>query len=775
MRAVIMAGGKGTRLHPLTERLPKPMARLCGRPVIEYILKLLADHGIRESTLTLQYLPQLIERHFPDGEFAGMPLHFSIETQPLGTAGSVKFAAGAGEEVLVISGDALCDLPLSKAIESHRANGADATIITVQVEDPREYGMVISGADDVITGFVEKPSFTQVTSDLANTGIYILSPKALSLIPNGKQYDFACDLFPNMLEKGMRLQNCTLEGYWCDIGDLDAYRRAQSDLLAGRVKCSLKGTYSRDGNVFACHQPTGDYTINAPVYIGAGVHIGKGVVIGPNTVLDYGCSVAAGTVVRESVLLPDCAVGEHVSVDGAVVCPSVRIQSKVSLEEGCAVGEEAVVGSGSSIHRNMRIAAGVTIPENAVISSHTRSSRALAMQFDDDGFCGEIGTDLTPEVAVRIGCAIGTIADGKTVGIATDDTHSMRVLSKAIVSGISSAGSSVIDFGAVPLPVFSFGLRYNALNFGIYMQITKSGSIRLFGEAGLPIPRKVERQIETVLARSDFKRAKDEQFGEYVAMPGIGVIYTTELLRLAPEGLEGMHAVVQCKNKQLERILGDVLRKLGCNVGGGTLVLQLSSDASNLTLSDPEVKITPHRTVAAYCLSMFRDHKDVAVEHDFPRGIDMLAEQYGQKVYRYFSSPADGSDRTVRTLAATQQAPRDGLMLAVILLSYLKRHNVTLSQLDGQLPVFVVEEQTVDIGIPPVRLLSQFPSEKTGEGILVRNDRGTVFMRSRKQGNAIRVFAEAVNAEVARELCFDFAKQLKETNDTLKKDNNDKN
>ena len=200
MKAVIMAGGRGTRLRPLTERCPKPMARLCGRPVVEYILELLAKNGVTESVLTLQYLPDQIVSHFPDNSFAGIALSFCEEAQPLGTAGSVKNAAGQiGEDLLVISGDALCDFSLREAMDQHAARCADVTIVTARVGDPREYGLVIADSDGHVTGFIEKPSFAQATSELANTGIYILSPHAVEMIPDGQIFDFAADLFPRML------------------------------------------------------------------------------------------------------------------------------------------------------------------------------------------------------------------------------------------------------------------------------------------------------------------------------------------------------------------------------------------------------------------------------------------------------------------------------------------------------------------------------------------------------------------------------------------------
>ena len=313
MKAVIMAGGQGSRLRPLTENVPKPMARLCGRPVVEYILELLAENGIFESVLTLQYLPERLTGHFEGAEFAGVKLSFCEEEAPLGTAGSVKNALGAPDgPALVISGDALCDFPLRQAAEAHRESGAAVTIVTAKVDDPREYGLVVADETDRITGFVEKPSYAQATSELANTGIYILSPEAVNMIPEGRKFDFASDLFPAMLERGMLLKNCTLSGYWCDIGDLGAYRRAQADLLAGRVRCRLRGERDAAGNYFAGRRPAGRYELTPPVWVGEGVRIGGNAQVGEGSVLDDGCTVGAGAQVRvEQRMIPPTVLAEQ--------------------------------------------------------------------------------------------------------------------------------------------------------------------------------------------------------------------------------------------------------------------------------------------------------------------------------------------------------------------------------------------------------------------------------------------------------------------------------
>ena len=238
MKAVIMAGGEGSRLRPLTCTMPKPMVKLCGRPVSEYILDLLSKHNCTDAIFTLRYLGSQIEDHFDSGRYNGINLDFSYEDTPLGTAGCVKKAAKLwelkdGENFIVISGDAMCDFNLSAAMSFHIESGADATLITSRVEDPREYGCVIS-KNGFVSGFSEKPSYTGAVSDYVNTGVYILSNKILELIPENTMWDFSQNVFPQMLKSGMKLASYEEKGYWCDIGDFTSYKRCQRDMLRDR-------------------------------------------------------------------------------------------------------------------------------------------------------------------------------------------------------------------------------------------------------------------------------------------------------------------------------------------------------------------------------------------------------------------------------------------------------------------------------------------------------------------------------------------------------------
>lgn len=236
MKAVIMAGGEGRRLRPVTGELPKPLAPLVGRPVMEHILRLLRREGFTRVCAALGYRAGAIEERFGDGSALGLSLQYRREETPLGTAGGVKNCADftGGEDFLVISGDAACDFALAELMRAHQRSGAAVTLALYRHPEPLPYGLAVTDGEGLVRSFVEKPDWSRVVTDLVNTGIYVLSPRAMALVPEGKAFDFARDLFPLLLQRGEKLLGVAMEGYWCDIGTPLAYYRCCVDALEGR-------------------------------------------------------------------------------------------------------------------------------------------------------------------------------------------------------------------------------------------------------------------------------------------------------------------------------------------------------------------------------------------------------------------------------------------------------------------------------------------------------------------------------------------------------------
>src|SRR5438105_3238395 len=320
-----MAGGEGSRLRPLTSNQPKPMLPLVNRPMMEHIVGLLKRHGFDDIVVTLAFMPNAIRTYFGDGSEFGVRMVYATEEQPLGTAGSVRNAMDElDERFLVISGDVLTDIDLAKIVAFHEEREALATVGLVAVENPLEFGIVITRDDGSIERFLEKPTWGQVFSDTINTGIYVLEPEIFDAIPAGEPVDFSADVFPELLADGAPLFGCVNEGYWEDVGNLEAYVRAHRDVLDGKVIIDVPGFRLTEG-----------------VWLGEGAEIDPDAKIdGPAVIGDY-CKVEAGAQLHEySVLGSNVVVRDETFIERSVVHDNAYLGNGVRLR-GCVIGRSS--------------------------------------------------------------------------------------------------------------------------------------------------------------------------------------------------------------------------------------------------------------------------------------------------------------------------------------------------------------------------------------------------------------------------------------------------
>ena len=350
MKGIIMAGGAGSRLRPLTCDLPKPMVPVMNRPVMQYSIDLFRKYGINVIGATLQYLPGMIQEYFGGGEQDSISLHYFIEDRPLGTAGSVKNAQEILDDTfIVLSGDALTNIDLEKAVEFHRKNQSIATLVLKKVEIPLEYGVVMTQEDGRIVRFLEKPGWGEVFSDTVNTGIYILEPQVLEYFEPGVKFDFSRDLFPRLLEDKQPMFGYVTEEYWCDVGDTNSYLQAHFDIMDGSVGFKPDAKEIEDGiwveeGVYI--HPSAK--LEAPCYIGRNTRIEEGVNLHPFTVIGENNCIGKYSSIKRSVLWNHNNIGRNVEIRGTILCDNTRIGNDCSIFEGCAVGRIPICRKESS-------------------------------------------------------------------------------------------------------------------------------------------------------------------------------------------------------------------------------------------------------------------------------------------------------------------------------------------------------------------------------------------------------------------------------------------
>jgi mannose-1-phosphate guanylyltransferase/phosphomannomutase len=523
MKAVIMAGGFGTRLRPLTAHLPKPLVPVGNVPIMEHTVRLLRRHGFTDLLVLLYFLPEAITSYFEDGSRWGVRMTYVTPTADLGTAGAVKFAAGElAEPVLVISGDVLTDFDLTAAVDFHRKRRAEATMVLTRVESPLAYGIVIADHDGRIVRFLEKPSWGEVFSDTINTGIYILEPSVYAAVPNGRTYDFGKELFPALLASGRSLWGHVAEGYWKDVGDLGEYRRAHLDLLQGRIGVEIPGTRSEGPGhtVWLDKGARVDYTstLSGSVIIGRGAQVAPGArvansVIGPEAIIHPGADIEG------SVLWDGVEVGPGAVIKEAIVGRKSQIKANAFLAEGvviadfCRIGESSVVKANAKVWPYKEVEDGATLAISLVWGE--RWSRSL---FGRYGVSGLANIEIPPDFAAKLGAAFGTtVGKRKTIITSRDHHKASRMINRALMAGLLSVGVDVQDLGVAPIPVVRYQIPALGLAGGTHVRKSPYDpqllDMKFFDHRGLECAPDREKAVERLFFMEDFHRASMDETG----------------------------------------------------------------------------------------------------------------------------------------------------------------------------------------------------------------------------------------------------------------------
>jgi mannose-1-phosphate guanylyltransferase / phosphomannomutase len=521
VKAVVMAGGEGTRLRPVTSNQPKPMVPIVGKPCMEHIVELLRTHGFEDVIITVAFLPQAIRSYFGDGESLGVHIEYSVEESPLGTAGSVRLAADKLDDTfLVISGDALCDFDLAKLVKSHRKKGAAVTIGLKSVPNPLEFGIVVVDDEGRVERFLEKPSWGQVFSDTINTGVYVLEPEVLQHVPTDRPFDFSKELFPLLLEMGRPIYGFPMEGYWQDIGNLDQYRQANFDALDERVQLTVPGIRLR-GNVWLGEGVELDdlEQIEGPALISNYCRIGRDAHVGPYSVLSASVTLRERARTVRSVVDASTHIGRGALVEGAIVGRSCDIRGHVRLHEGVAIGDEVKIGAESVLMPGVRVYPYKEVESGAQIyESVIWESKASSRLFGKDGVSGLVNVDLTPEMVSRLAVAFGTaLPRGARVVASREAPATCRMIERSMIAGINSTGVDVADLRTLPSAVGRHLLKTHDYAAGFHVGFSSAdpelAQIRFFEDPGIQLTPALQKEIEKHFSRGELRRSAGSGIG----------------------------------------------------------------------------------------------------------------------------------------------------------------------------------------------------------------------------------------------------------------------
>jgi mannose-1-phosphate guanylyltransferase/phosphomannomutase len=578
MRAVVMAGGEGTRLRPMTANQPKPLLPVVNKPIMEHVLRLLRRHGITETVVTVQFLAALVRNYFGDGDELGMQLSYATEETPLGTAGSVKNA----EEVLrdapflVISGDALTDIDLTDLIRFHREKGALVTVALKSVPDPLEFGIVITAEDGRIERFLEKPTWGQVFSDTVNTGIYVMQPEVLDHVAAKEQVDWSHDVFPALLEAGLPMYGYVAEGYWEDVGTHESYLRAQADVLNRRVEVDIDGFEVSPG-VWVGEGAEIDHaaTVKGPVFVGDYAKVEAGAELREFTVLGNNAVVQEGAFLHRAVLHDNVFIGSQANLRGCVVGKNTDVMRGARIEEGaivgdeCTIEEEALLSHGVNVYPYKTIEAGAVV--NTSVIWESRGQKAL---FGPRGISGLVNVEITPEHVVRLASAYATsLKKGATVTTSRDVSRAARALKRAAIAALNASAINVRDLEVAPMPLTRFVTANSDASGGLMFRTTPGDAqgidIVFLDPDGADLSPTAQRKLERVYSRQEFRRAFPGEIAELTFPTRSTDSYVREMLdSIDVSGVReaDLKVVVDTTGGAATLVLPTLLGRLGVDV-----------------------------------------------------------------------------------------------------------------------------------------------------------------------------------------------------------------
>jgi mannose-1-phosphate guanylyltransferase/phosphomannomutase len=613
---IVMAGGFGTRIRPLSANRPKPMLPVVNRPILERVLNHLASSGMREAVLLTFYDPDKIRNAFGDGKRLGMKLHYNNADHDWGTAGAVAHGADAvkADEYLVLSGDVICDFDLKALVAAHKEHGAVATIGLTRVANPLQFGIVIIDGEARVRRFLEKPTWGEVFSDTVNTGIYVLQAKALAQVPRTETSDFSRDLFPRLLAGGEPLYGHVLRGYWRDIGDPESYLALHRDYFEGALRLMPPGELRQIGGKPLWIEGKADLDpsveVRGTVVIGPGCRIGSAVrledvVLGPGTVVDSRAEL------RRTVAWDEVLVGEGARAEDAVLGARVQVGAGTVIEKGAVIADDTVLGQEVRVKEAVKIWPAKVVEDHAVVYSNlVYAERWRTSAFEEGAVTGLTNLELTPEVAARLGAAYGTLLpQGSTILTARDDHPASRMLRRAFVGGVGSTGAHVVDLGMLPVPVMRHKLEgfgeVGGVSFQQVQLVRGMTSIRFFDDHGLDISTSFAKSVERVFLREEFRRAQHQDIGVIFEHPRLVDFYTESFLKaLAVEQIRArrLRIVVDYAHSAAVAALPRLLADLGCDV----VTLNAHTEGVHEAMLASEIALA-HRRLATIVASLEAD------------------------------------------------------------------------------------------------------------------------------------------------------------------------
>ncbi len=743
MKACLLAGGPGTRLHPLTSCRPKPMMRIYDKPVLEYALASLKAAGVNECLMTLLYLPDCIRNYFGD-KYDGMRLRYAVEEKPVGTAGGMLAfrEALSDDDFFVVSGDAVFDLDLRSAMLFHKEKKASATLILSRAADPTGFGTVLTDEDGCIAGFREKPAWESVSTGRVNTGLYAMSPAVFEKIPSGRDFDFSLDLFPLLLAD-RTLYGIELPGYWHDMGTPEGYLEAARDGLSGKWAPSIPPA-GRDAPPNVLLKP--------PCYLSPEARVADGAVVGPFASLESGADIAKGCSISFSSVFGK--TGEDSIVTGAVLDRGCRIGRGTAIAPLAVVGEGAVIGNGCLIGSGVHVCCDAVIEDGSLIRS-ARDMNGLTFSHRVSVASGRAVLKTLEDAGLL---ASGLVAAfGKRIALAPDDAlGEAPSFADAFQAEACALGADIYRHDAPTPAVSAYMTKRLAASAGVYFTPMTGGGVEalIYNRDGV---RLSSRESGFSLRRRDPEPGS--LAGRVRMIRGAADLYAAEgAVHPVPESY-----VVCCRDS----VLKGFLRNAGVTIADAPEGLPFFDPASgghSLSLvSEKGYAFTPDEVTLLILAALYTAGKErLAIASDAPCSAESLAADSGKTLLRV------GRDEESYKLYAGEPALHQGAYAAVALIKALILTGKTLSSFSASIPSCVSVLRDYRTRKDRADLMDRFAESVAGvrmdrsDGVRMYLDGSYLSLHPSPYEKLLTLKAESANEETAAELCDFYFEKLKE-------------
>ncbi len=762
MKAVIMCGGQGTRLKPLTDLLPKPLVKIVNRPVLDIIIEKLISSNITDIYISLGYKAQDII-DFCESKSYQANIRFFIENKPLGTAGSVKNSLNnSDEDFFVLSGDNIFDIDLNELYNFHVTNYCDATLCAIKTVDPREYGMIISDENDVITEYIEKPNWEYAISDYVNSGIYVLNGKILDMIPENINYDFSKDLFPNLIKNNFTFKCYKTDKYWGDMGEISSLLTITKELLSHKdSRIKFDGVYYGKDTFLL-----NGAEIKAPSLIGKNTEIMCNSTIGPFTVIGNNCKIQNNCLIKGAVIGSSCNIGADCEISETV------IDDNVIISDNCLAEKHSVIGNGCEIDRFSKINSGIRIFPGIKIEAYSDINKDVLNQFnsrrtfDIYGIYEKIA-EFTIINAVELGAAIASVDSVKKIGIGCNSNQLSDNYKKAIISGLRSIGKTVYDFGEIFKSQAHFFSSYCKLDFFIFLNTDGENiKISFYGRLSMPVSSDIARQINNNLKTNSFKFIRNCDCLQNYNMSLFYIVYKSYFKSLAGEFFNKYNLIAESENNILNRLLEELVEENHSQRKNKTITVFFNGDGKEMYITENDIYFSSDNIMLFLCHYEMAQGNDVIIPEYATDLIDEYSDMFSGKAIRMYEN--DNNIIEIDNNIIHQNIwVFDSVLMLAKLLGILSQSQYSLAELFENQPNFALSKSEISISNSNTNISKIIYNsglfEKNKKYFVFDNRKGRIKLRQLGDSKKIRIISQSYDIESAKELSDLFVEKLKTT------------